>query len=75
MAATLLPTVIDCLVCTVLLRMYLLWSESRNFVALETGIENSEFIYDLTGRRLRSECMETLPHGVYIIEGKKMVKL
>ena len=36
----------------------------------ELGIQNSEFIYDLTGRRISNDKQ----HDIYIIDGRKVVK-
>jgi hypothetical protein len=51
------------------------WNEFRNFIGVETGIENSEIrnensrlIYDLSGRRV-----EKTEKGIYVVNGKKVV--
>jgi hypothetical protein len=59
------------------------WSLFRNIVEMEdTGISGvlndngSKAVFDLQGRKVRSSCesLEGLPKGVYIINGRKVVK-
>ena len=58
-----------------------IWSEFRNIVGISTlGINNIKIegktmtIYNVNGQKVNAISADELPHGLYIINGKKVIK-
>jgi len=43
-------------------------------VEADKTIDTSKGIYNLNGIRLKATSLDELPHGLYIVNGKKVVK-